>query len=90
MRYDDDCALLRVIEARHDLTVKQQLDSFEAVHIVAVFDLDGVVNDDEMGSDTGDAALDRDRADTPAGAGCKVVELAPIGRDACAKGCDEC
>ena len=67
MRNDDDAALLWMVQTGPNLVVEEFIDTFETLDIVAVFDFCRIVDDDEIGAQTGYPALNRERANASAG-----------------------
>src|SRR6516162_862943 len=78
MRNDHDASLFGTVQTSLNLVVKKAIDTLQTIGIVAVFDLDRVINDDEIGTEAGDPALDRERAHPAAICGQKVHNLGPI------------
>jgi hypothetical protein len=72
MRDDYDATFFGMVQTSLYFVVKKIIDTFEALDVAAVFDLDRVIDDDEIGAEAGDAALDRERA-YPAAAGCDKI-----------------
>jgi hypothetical protein len=83
MRNDYDATFFGMVQTSLDFVVKKIIDTFETLGVAAVLDLDRIIDDYEIGTEAGDAALDRERA-YPAAIGCdKIHELSPISFYSC-------
>jgi len=62
MRNDYDATFFGMVQTSLDFVVKKIIDTFETLGVAAVLDLDRIIDDYEIGTEAGDAALDRERA----------------------------
>src|SRR5262249_8983703 len=78
MRNDHDATFFGIVQTGLDLVVKKIIDTLKPLGVVAVFNLDRVIDDDDISTEAGNTALDRERAHAAAIGGDKIDELRPV------------